>query len=120
MKEAIDVIGAAGLPMARLGPLPPRVFPWVLALPSPLFRVAARAQLAVDPEARSSMWEDLDKRRLTEVDYLNGEIVALAKRRGLAAPVNARVVDLVHRVEAERAGSPKMSPGELWRALAAP
>ncbi|MBL8605812.1 MAG: 2-dehydropantoate 2-reductase [Myxococcales bacterium] len=119
MKEAIGVIRAAGMPMARLGPLPPRVFPWVLALPSPLFRVAARAQLAVDPEARSSMWEDLDKRRLTEVDYLNGEIVALAQRHGLAAPVNARVVELVHRVEAERAGSPKMSAEALWRALAA-
>ena len=65
------------------------------------------------------MWEDLDKRRLTEVDYLNGEIVALAQRHGLAAPVNARVVELVHRVEAERAGSPKMSAEALWRALAA-
>ncbi len=117
MVEALDVMRAAKIRTARLGPLPVRLFPAVLALPTPAFRAVARAQLAVDPEARSSMWEDLDRRRLTEVDWLNGEIVRVAARSGRSAPINARVVALVHEVEAARAGSPKLSAADLARAL---
>jgi DNA-binding MarR family transcriptional regulator len=37
--------------------------------------------------------------RATEVDHLNGEIVALARAHGLRAPVNERLVALVHEAE---------------------
>jgi 2-dehydropantoate 2-reductase len=36
----------------------------------------------------------------TEIDYLNGEVVALGKRTGTPTPYNAAVVKLVHEVEA--------------------
>ena len=52
--------------------------PRILRLPDWLFRRVARRMLAIDPEARSSMWEDLDRRRRTEVDDLQGAILALA------------------------------------------
>jgi len=115
--EALDVMRAANIRPKRIGPLPVGVFPYALRLPTPLIQIVARAQLKIDPEARSSMWEDLERKRHTEVDFLNGEIVRLAKSIGQAAPINARVVELVHEVEARREGSPKMSPSELWRAL---
>lgn len=35
----------------------------------------------------------------TEIDYLNGEIVALGKRCGEATPLNSKIVELVHQVE---------------------
>ena len=56
--------------------------------------------LAIDPQARSSMWEDLQAGRTTEVDWLNGEIVSFAARAGRTAPVNARLVHLVRDAEA--------------------
>jgi 2-dehydropantoate 2-reductase len=115
--EAIDVMRAAGIHPKKIGPLPVSIFPYALRLPTPLIQIVARAQLKIDPEARSSMWEDLARKRHTEVDFLNGEIVRLAKSIGKPAPVNARVVDLVHDVESRREGSPKMSPETLWRAL---
>ena len=117
VEEALDVMRAAGIRPKRIGPVPVGVFPFGLRLPTPLIRLLARAQLKIDPEARSSMWEDLARKRHTEVDFLNGEIVRLAKSIGRTAPINARVVDLVHEVEARREGSPKMSPDDLWRAL---
>ena len=46
--------------------------------------------IAIDPNARSSMCDDLDAKRPTEIDYIQGEIVALADRLGMQAPVNAR------------------------------
>jgi 2-dehydropantoate 2-reductase len=56
--------------------------------------------VAVDPTARSSMWDDLEHGRTTEIDYLQGEIVALADRLRRPAPVNRRVVELVRVAEA--------------------
>ena len=40
------------------------------------------------------MWDDLQAGRRTEVDYINGELVALAKSRGMSAPANARMVEI--------------------------
>ncbi len=117
MSEAIAVLRLAKTPLARVGPVPATVFPLVLRLPSPLVRLLASAQVKIDPEARSSMWEDLARRRPTEVDWLNGEIVRLAESCGARAPLNARMVAIVHEAEERGAGSPKLSANELWASL---
>lgn len=36
----------------------------------------------------SSMYQDIDNRRLTEIDYLNGYLIQQAKQRGIACPEN--------------------------------
>jgi 2-dehydropantoate 2-reductase len=100
-REALAVFKAAGVQPARLTPLPARWLPRVLQLPDAWFRRVASRMLAIDPVARSSMWEDLQRHRPTEVDAINGEIVRLAKAHGAVAPVNARLAALVHAAEAE-------------------
>ncbi|MDB4997146.1 MAG: 2-dehydropantoate 2-reductase [Myxococcaceae bacterium] len=117
MGEAIAVLRLAKTPLARVGPLPVTLFPLMLRLPSPLVRVLASAQVKIDPEARSSMWEDLARGRPTEVDWLNGEIVRLADSCGARAPLNARMVEIVHEAEKRGAGSPKLSADALWASL---
>ena len=108
-REALAVFAAAKIRPARLTPLPPHWLPRVLELPDALFRRVAARLLAIDPVARSSMWEDLQRGRSTEVDAINGEVVALAARHGLDARVNARLVALIHEAERE----PKSWSGEL-------
>ena len=61
------------------------------ACPTVLFRLVARRMLAIDPQARSSMWEDLRLRRPTEIDHLQGAILALADKAGVAAPLTERI-----------------------------
>jgi len=117
IREALDVLDAADIRPAWLRGVPPWLLARILALPTPVVRVVARAQLRVNADARSSMWEDLERRRTTEVDYLNGEIVRLAERVQVAAPLNRSIVDLVHDVERRAAGSPGMSPEALSQAL---
>ena len=39
--------------------------------------------MKIDPEARSSMSEDLQRGRRTEIDYLQGVVVEIAGRHGL-------------------------------------
>jgi 2-dehydropantoate 2-reductase len=46
------------------------------------------------------MADDLAAGRKTEVDFLNGELVALADRLHADAPVNRAIVDLVRKAEA--------------------
>ena len=115
--EALDVLAAAGIKPAPLRGVPLGVMRTVLKLPTPLVRLVTRAQMRVDPEARSSMWEDLDKGRPTEIDYLNGEIVKLADEIGAPAPVNRRIVALVREAEKTSPGSPNIPADELWQRL---
>jgi 2-dehydropantoate 2-reductase len=53
---------------------------------------------------RSSMLAAIERGRAPAIDFLNGEITTRATRHGLAAPVNARVVALVHDLASGRAG----------------
>ncbi|WP_205323747.1 2-dehydropantoate 2-reductase [Glycomyces sp. YM15] len=99
-REALAAYRAGDIHPAKTAGLDPRLLPALLGLPDALFTRAAATMLAMDPLARSSTWEDLEAGRPTEVDYLNGEIVALAAEHGAAAPVNERLTALVHAAEA--------------------
>ncbi len=57
-----------------------------------------------------STLQSMRRGRLTEIDFLNGAVVAAAGGAGLEAPVNAAIVELVHEVE--RTGA-FLSPGEV-------
>ena len=116
--EALGVMKAAGIQPARLTSLPPHWVPHLLALPDRLFLMIAGRMLSVDASARSSMIDALDAGRPTDVDWLNGEIVRLAARVGLAAPVNARLVELIHA--AERGGRRRWSGTDLLERLRSP
>jgi 2-dehydropantoate 2-reductase len=111
--EALAALAAAGIRPAKVAALPPAALPAVLRLPDVLFRVVAAGQLKIDPSARSSMWDDLEQRRTTEIDQLQGAIVALAAKHGTSAPMNRAVLDHVKSAEARGAGSPRLSPADL-------
>ena len=114
-REALDVLAAARVPVARVLALPPRWVARLLPMPDWAFRAIATRVAGVDPEARSSMADDFAAGRATEIDYLQGEIAAVAARTGLRAPINATLVALVHAAEA---GGPRAFSGaELRRAL---
>ncbi len=49
---------------------------------------------------RASMAQDVAKGRATEIDHMNGHVVAEGRKLGLPTPVSAAVVDVVHEVEA--------------------
>lgn len=118
IEEALGVLKAAGIEPAALRGVPVGVMPTVLRMPTFIVRLVTSAQMKVDPEARSSMWEDLQRGRKTEVDCLNGEIVQLGEQVGRPAKLNARIVKLVHEAESDR-GSPNLAPDQLWSALSA-
>jgi 2-dehydropantoate 2-reductase len=46
---------------------------------------------------RSSMLQDLERGRPTEIDAINGEVLRLGRELGVATPENERVLDEVRR-----------------------
>jgi 2-dehydropantoate 2-reductase len=69
--------------------------------------------LKIDPQARSSMWEDLQQGRRTEIDHLQGAIVRIAAQHGQRAPLSERIITLVRSAEQARRGSPGLRPDEI-------
>jgi 2-dehydropantoate 2-reductase len=115
-REAIEMIRAAREPLARVTVVPPSWMPRLLTLPNTIFELLAGRVVAIDPTARSSMWDDLEAKRPTEIDYINGEVVRLAEKLGRRAPVNEALVALIR--EAEQGGKRHFKGDELYRVLA--
>jgi 2-dehydropantoate 2-reductase len=66
--------------------------------PEELIDHAARKDVAYDHKA--SMLQDVEARRQTEVDYLNGGIVRFGRELGVATPRHAMIHALVKGMEA--------------------
>ena len=110
--EALTILHGAGIKPAKVVSIAPHWLPTLLRLPDFLFRRIAASMLRIDPEARSSMAEDFDAGRRTEIDFLNGAVVVLALSLGRRAPANQRIVELVHA--AEQGGASTISGGAMW------
>jgi 2-dehydropantoate 2-reductase len=98
--EALELLKVAGIEPAQIGPSPPRLLPHAIAAPDFVFKNLLLRVQKIDEKARSSMADDIAAGRPTEIDYLNGEVVKLARSLGRDAPVNSVIVDLVNQREA--------------------
>ena len=111
-REGIKLLRRAGIRPAKVGAVPPSLLPWVIGSPDWLFNKVFLRKWKIDEKARSSMADDLAAKRKTEVEYINGELVALAEKLGQQAPVNRAIVSLVHWAET---GAKPWAPAALRR-----
>jgi len=114
-REGLRLFSAAQQSVAALTAVPAHWLPFLLEMPDMFFKLVANRMLAIDPLARSSMWEDLEAGRTSEVDWLNGELLRLAARIGIEAPVNQRLLALIRA--AERGGRRDWLANELLAQL---
>ncbi len=107
--ETLELLDAVGIEPAKIGQVPPKLLPHTIGAPDLIFKQLFLRVQKIDPKARSSMSDDFAAGRQTEIDYLNGEVVKLARSLGREAPVNQAIVDLVKQAEAgvERVWSAK-------------
>jgi 2-dehydropantoate 2-reductase len=113
MAEGLAAIKAEGIQPVSSTPIPASWTPHLLRLPDAIFETLLGRTMKIDPEARSSMWEDLQRGRLTEIDYLQGVITEIADRRGLQVPLSRRIVALIRAAEAVGKGSPGLTPEQI-------
>ncbi len=67
-----------------------------IRLPYPDARIELEAVLRRTAGNRSSMLQDVESYRRTEIDAINGAIVTEAEKRGVPVPVNRVLLALVH------------------------
>jgi 2-dehydropantoate 2-reductase len=53
----------------------------------------------LSPQGKTSMLQDIEARRKTEVEVFGGKVIALGKARGISTPVNQTVVQIIHILE---------------------
>lgn len=59
---------------------------------------------------RASMAQDVAKGRRSEIDFMNGLVVAKGREAGVSTPVSAAVVDMLHQIDA---GMVKPGPANI-------
>jgi 2-dehydropantoate 2-reductase len=101
--EAVTVGTALGHRLERVGKIDAGIF-----AKAGQGDAAARAEIdrlfgeLADPRPAkrlSSMGQDVQRGRRTEIDFLNGYIVDKGRETGVPTPANARVVEIVRRVQ---------------------
>jgi 2-dehydropantoate 2-reductase len=113
MAEGLAAIRADGIKPVSPTPVPAGLTPHLLRLPDVVFGTLLGGTMKIDPEARSSMWEDLRRGRRTEIDYLQGVIIAAADRHGLQVPLSRRILALIKSAEAAGKGPPRLTPEQI-------
>jgi 2-dehydropantoate 2-reductase len=111
--EALAAMKNASIEPMQLVAVKPHTMPLLLKLPNWIFTRMAKKMLRMDASARSSMWDDVQLGRITEVDDLCGAVVRLAKQVGTAAPCNAAMCKLI----AKHAKGQRLTGRELRKAL---
>lgn len=105
MLEGLHVAERAGIRLESLPDTPAALIRLIEWLPARLAGVVLAAK-ARRMETRwpliGSTLQSLQRKRPTEIDYLNGEVVRLGSELGVATPLNAALVEMVH--QAERSG----------------
>ena len=99
LDEATTVLNQANIPYRLPMPIPyklfrlflvhARVLPWILNKIIPSSR----------NRAHPSMARDIENNLSTEIDQINGEIIALGKQLKIATPVNSKVVAAIKQLE---------------------
>ena len=49
-------------------------------------------------DVRPSMLQDIERGRITEIDFINGYVVSIAPQFSVHTPVNAAIVETVHAI----------------------
>jgi 2-dehydropantoate 2-reductase len=110
MAEALRVLRASDQPVERATPMPSALLPFVLRLPTPVFRRIAGRMLKIDPTAKTSMAYDLEAGRPTEIGALQGEVIALGRAHGCDTPLNEAVAACIGELEGRGAVAPEDRP----------
>ena len=113
MAEGLAALKAAGITPVSATLIPMRWSPALLRLPDVIFNAVLGRTMKIDPEARSSMWQDLKQGRKTEIDYLQGAVIALADQNNVDVPLMRRIVALIKEAEAAGNGPLRLTPQQI-------
>ena len=116
VEEAVAVAKANGVTVGTFNGRSPAALMKTLRLPDVAYRLIMQTIVKIDAKARSSMLDDLETGRVSEIDYLQGEVVNRAEMVGLPAPHNAAILQAVQSAFSS-GKSPKLSGAQILALL---
>jgi 2-dehydropantoate 2-reductase len=105
MRETVRVARRLGVRFGRVQGVNGRVLGAIGSAPLAFgawFPKTLGSRMGAVPNPGSTL-QSIRRGQLTEIDFLNGAVVAAAKKGGAAAPINEQIVQLVHEVERSEA-----------------
>ena len=100
-KEGLGVVNKAGVKLVSLPDFPVERITKLANMPSveaAKIYAGIMGNLSKEP-LYGSILQSIKRGKKSEIDYINGEFVNLAEENGLNAPLNKKLVGMVHQVE---------------------
>ncbi len=100
-REGLEVFTRAGVKMSDLPDFPVERLVSLTSMPLvESARIMSEIMLNLSKQPLyGSILQSIKRKRPSEIDYINGEYVRVAKDKKLQAPLNEKLVDMVHLVE---------------------
>ncbi len=100
-KEAYEVVTKSGIEVSSLPTYPKERLQGLVSMEkSEAAKLFSKIMTSLsDKPLYGSILQSIKRGRRSEIDYINGEIVDLARKNNLSAPLNEKIVQLVHTVE---------------------
>ncbi|MFA5090609.1 MAG: 2-dehydropantoate 2-reductase [Candidatus Omnitrophota bacterium] len=100
-KEGLGLINKTGIRLASLPGFPLERITGLCALPlGEAAKIFSGIMLGLSKEPLyGSVLQSIKRKRPSEIDYINGEFVRIARENNLDAPLNEKLVEMVHMVE---------------------
>jgi 2-dehydropantoate 2-reductase len=100
-KEGLDIVRKAGINLVSLPDFPLERLEKLTSLPaSEAAKIFSGIMVNLSKEPLyGSILQSIQRGRHSEIDYINGEFVNLARANNLTAPLNEKLVEMVHQVE---------------------
>ncbi|MEK7084618.1 MAG: ketopantoate reductase C-terminal domain-containing protein, partial [Patescibacteria group bacterium] len=101
LKEGVDIVRQAKIELVSMPDFPKERILGLAAMPLEQAAVIINktlTSLSKEP-LYGSILQSIMRKKTSEIDFINGEIVSLANHFHLPAPLNERVVEMVHEVE---------------------
>lgn len=108
ISEALEILRKTGIEPAKFGNASADKMIKILGLPNFIYKIIMNRIVKIDSTARSSMLDDLEMGRVSEIKFLQGEIVNLAAKTDQKAPYNKKILNLVEEAFRNKK-SPKLS-----------
>ncbi len=103
LKEGLGITQKAGIQLVSLPQFPSERILGLSAMPveqGSMIIQKTLTGLSKEP-LYGSILQSILRKKMSEIDFINGEVTSLASNMGTQAPLNRKVVDLVHKVERE-------------------
>lgn len=103
LKEGVDIVQRAGINLVSLPEFPVERIYGLVQMPEDQAAGIIHqtlTHLSKEP-VYGSILQSILRKKSSEIDFINGEVDVLAKQIGTKAPLNQKIVDLVHKVESE-------------------